>query len=314
MKMNIVVTGGTGFLGSYVVNSLRNAKDYNVFSISRHEGVDMRDYSQLKRYIQKIKADVMIHCAAVAGGIAINAVQPVELFENNMFTNLHAVKVCNELNINTLINIMPNCVYPGHLEEYVESTFWDGAIHESVLTAGLPKRMMWGHCFAYCQQNPKFKPIHLVLSNMYGPSDHFRGVRAHALGALISRIVDAKHSGKKTVEIWGTGTPIREWLYVEDGAEAIKRTMESKDEFKANDIVNIGVSKGISIKDLAMLIKETVGWEGEFIFNTDKPDGAMKKILIAKKMKEKLNWEPLTKLKDGIRKTVEWYEQNKENI
>lgn len=317
--MKIIVTGGTGLLGSHLVDKLRQLKENNVFSISRKEGVDIRNYALFKNYLKKIKPEIIFHCAAHSGGIAYNALHEVEIFEDNTLIGLNVAKACNELNINKLINIMPNCVYPGHLEEYEESKFWDGPLHDSVLTVGLPRKMLWGLCFAYCRRNPKFKPVNLIFPNMYGPRDEFDPVQAHALGALISKIVGAKINGEKTIEIWGTGKPVREWLYVEDGAEAILKTLENMDKFEPNEIMNIGVTKdgvtkGISIKDLAMLIKETVGWEGEFIFNTDKPDGAMKKILIAKKMKEKLNWEPLTKLKDGIRKTVEWYEQNKENI
>jgi len=312
--MKIIVTGGTGFLGSTLINKLKNLREYDISSISRAEGIDMRDYTQLKKHFKKLNPEIIIHCAAIAGGIAINAVHPVEVFEDNTLIGFNVVKACNELGTNRMINIMPNCVYPGHLQEYEESKFWDGAVHESVLTIGLPKRMVWGHCFAYCQKNTEFKPVHLIFPNMYGPNDHFETVRSHALGALISKIVNADINGKKTVEIWGTGKPIREWLYVDDGAESILKTLESMDKFEPNEIMNIGVTKGISIIDLANLVKEIVGWNGEFVLQTEKPDGAMKKILIVDKMLEKLKWKPPTKLRDGIRETVEWYRQNRSNL
>jgi GDP-L-fucose synthase len=236
------------------------------------------------------------------------------VFEDNVGIGLNVVKVCNEVGVNHVINIMPNCVYPGHLTEYEESKFWDGPIHDSVLTYGLPRKMFWGACFAYCQKNKAFKPIHLVFPNMYGPNDPFEIIRSHALGALIVKIVDAKDKNKKIVEIWGTGKPVREWIYVEDSAEAILKTLENSEKFSPNEIMNIGVRKGISIKDLAFMIKETAGWEGDFVFKTEMHDGAMKKILVAEKMKEKLSWEPTTKLEDGIKKTVEWYKKNKKNL
>jgi len=138
---------------------------------------------------------------------------------------------------------------------------------------------------------------------------HFEIIRSHALGALISKIVDAKLNDVKNVEIWGTGKPIREWIYVEDSAEAIVKTLDNFEKFSANEIMNVGVKKGISIKDLAVIIKEVVGWSGEFVFKTEKPDGAMKKVLVSEKMKEKLGWEPPTNLKEGIKKTVEWYKK-----
>jgi len=305
----ILVTGGTGFLGSNVVELLRN-KGFDVHSCSRREGIDIRNYSQFKEFVDKIKPELVVHCAAHVGGIAYNALHPVEIFEDNVSIGLNVVRACSESGINSLTNIMPNCTYPGHLEEYEESKFWDGAIHDSVLTYGLPRKMMWGDCFAYCQKNPKFRPIHLVFPNMYGPKDHFEIVKSHALGAFIAKISDAKKHGKKTVEIWGTGKPIREWIYVMDAAEGVLKSIENFGRFERNEIMNIGVTKGISVIELANIIKETVGWEGEFVLQPEKPDGAMKKILIVNKMKEKLGWEPSTKLREGIKKTVEWYAGN----
>ncbi|MBI2101478.1 NAD-dependent epimerase/dehydratase family protein [Candidatus Woesearchaeota archaeon] len=308
-KMKVLVTGGTGFLGSNVVELLRN-RGFDVHSCSRREGIDIRNYSQFKEFVDKLKPELVVHCAAHVGGIAYNALHPVEVFEDNVSIGLSVVRACSESQVNNLVNIMPNCTYPGHLEEYEESKFWDGPIHDSVLTYGLPRKMFWGDCFAYCQKNPEFRPIHLVFPNMYGPNDHFEIVKSHALGAFITKIVDAKKQDKKIVEIWGTGKPVREWIYVKDAAEGILKAIENLDKFERNEIMNIGVTKGISVIELANIIKETVGWEGEFVLQPEKPDGAMKKILVVDKMKEKLNWEPQTKLREGIKKTLEWYGMN----
>ena len=265
-------------------------------------------------YFEKVKPKIVIHCAAHVGGIAYNALHPVEVFYDNTNIGLNVVKACLESGVKTFINVMPNCTYPGEMDEYEESKWWDGPMHLSVLTYGLPRKMLWGACFAYCQKYPEFKPIHLILPNMYGPGDHFEIVRSHALGALISKIVDAKINGKKTVNIWGTGKPIREWLYIKDGAMAIIKTLDNIDKFEPNEIMNIGVTKGISIKELAELIKQIVGWNGEFNYQTEKPDGAMKKILVSEKMRSKLNWSPPTNIKNGIQKTIEWYMKNKIQI
>ena len=306
----ILVTGGNGFLGSNVVGILKKDKSYEVSACSRSlNNIDLRDYKIAEKYFKEIKPDVVVHCAAHVGGIAYNMVKPVEIFEDNALISMNTVKACHKSGADWLINFMPNCVYPGHMQEYVEAKWWDGPIHDSVLTYGLPRKMLWGLCFAY-KQMYGFKSLHLILPNMYGPNDHFDSIKSHALGALISKIVDAKIKNKKTVEIWGTGKPVREWLFVRDGAEAAKITLKNLKKFESNDILNIGVRKGISITELAEMIKEIVGWDGNFIYDASKPDGAMKKILVADKMKKMLNWEPPTSLRDGIKITADRYYKN----
>ena len=278
-----------------------------VFPFSRKNGFDLLDYEKSLDLIQEQRPEVIVHCAAHVGGIAYNRLHPVEVFEDNVRIGLHLAKACHEGGVKWLINVMPNCVYPGDLDEYEETKWWEGPIHDSVLTYGLPRKMLWGACFAYCQKNPDFKPIHLIFPNMYGPGDHFDSVRSHAMGALISKVIDAKNKGEKSVEIWGTGQPIREWLYIKDGAMAIRKTLERLDKFQPNDIMNIGVTKGITILEMARLIQKIVGWEGDFILRPEMPDGAMKKILVADRMKSKLDWVPATDLSTGIRETVKWY-------
>jgi GDP-L-fucose synthase len=307
--MKIVVTGGTGFLGKNVV-ALLKSENHDVFSISKEEGVDILNYEKFLAKLDEIKPEMLIHCAAHVGGIAYNELHPVEVFEDNTHIGLNVVKACNEVGIKYFVNIMPNCTYPGNMNEYQEEKWWDGPMHDTVLTYGLPRKMVFGSCFAYCKKNSSFKPIHLIFPNMYGPGDHFEIIRSHALGALISKIIDAKESGKKSVDIWGTGKPVREWLYVRDGAESILKAIENINKFEPNEIMNIGIRKGVSIKEMAEIIKEIVEWEGDFVYQPEKPDGAMKKILVAEKMKQKLKWEPPTDLKDGIKETVKWYHKN----
>jgi GDP-L-fucose synthase len=309
---NLILTGSTGFLGRNVIELLnKDINNYKISTVSRKEGVDLLNYKKTYKYFKKIKPDIVIHCAARVGGIAYNALHPVEVFNDNTNIGLNVLKATIESEANIFINVMPNCTYPGEMEEYEESKWWDGPMHPSVLTYGLPRKMLWGACSAYCSKHTSFKPIHLILPNMYGPNDHFDITRSHALGALISKIVNAKKKGKGIVDIWGTGKPVREWLYIVDGAKAIMKTLMNLEKYESNEIMNIGVTKGISIKDLAELIKQIVGWDGEFNYQTEKPDGAMKKVLIVNKMKKKLNWKPKTELREGIKQTIEWYKQNK---
>ena len=304
MKNKVLITGGTGFLGKNVVRLFRE-NGFRVYSCSRSENnIDLLNLSVFQSFLKKIKPHYLIHCAARVGGIAYNAKYPVEVFEDNIKIGLNVVRACNSVGVKNFLNIMPNCVYPGDMEEYKESKWWDGPIHETVLTYGLPRKMIWGACFAYCQKNIDFKPVHLIFPNMYGPDDHFDPIRSHALGALLSKIIKAKKNNKKIVEIWGDGSPIREWIYVEDAAQAILKTIQNLDKFKANEIMNIGIGKGISIKQLAYLIKNIVGWKGKFVFDKSKPNGAMKKILIADKMFKIIKWKPSAELKEGITKTV----------
>lgn len=307
---NILVTGGTGFLGSRIVSKLENEADTNVYVASKSTGVDILDYEKFKHFVLERSVDAVVHCAALSGGIAINYDRPVDMIYVNTMIGLNVVKACNEVGIKKMISVLPNCVYPGGLDEYEESKFWDGAMHESVVTVGIPRKTMWGLCFAYCRQDPTFRPMHLIFPNMYGPSDHFDPIVSHALGALIAKIIDAKRTKKKSIEIWGTGKPIREWLYVDDGAEAVVQCLKSYDKFIPNDIMNVGIGKGISIRDTALLIKDIVEWDGEFVYDLSKPDGSSKKILNCEKMRSLIEWEPTTSFESGVRQTIQWYESN----
>jgi GDP-L-fucose synthase len=234
----------------------------------------------------------------------------VEVFEDNILIGFNLVKACYLNDVEKLVNIMPNCTYPGVAEVYRESEWWDGEMHETVLTYGMPRKAIWVHCWAY-KQKYDFNSIHIVLPNLYGPRDHFDPVKSHALGALIKKIVDAKLKNERKVVIWGTGNPVREWCYVEDAAEGIVVAMEKYNDI---EIMNIGEGKGYTIKDIAYMIKEVVSWDGEFEFDTSRPDGAPKKILDVSKMRSILDWEPKTDIREGIRKTVEWYMRNMDKI
>ena len=301
--MKIAVAGGFGFLGSHIVKKLKERGYKEVIPFSRRTGIDIRIFDQINGFLAEIKPDIVINCAAQVGGIAYNELYPVEVFEDNILIGFNLVKACYLNGVKKLVNIMPNCTYPGVAEIYRENEWWDGEMHETVLTYGMPRKAIWAHCWA-CKQKFGFNSIHIVLPNLYGPGDHFDPIRSHALGALIKKIVDAKLHNYPTVEIWGTGNPVREWGYVEDAAEGIIIAMERYNDI---EILNIGEGKGYTIREVAEMIKEAVGWEGEFIFNTSRPDGAPRKILDVSKMKKLLGWSPKTSIREGIKKTVEWY-------
>lgn len=301
--ISISVPGGYGFVGCHVVARLAE-EGYRVEACSRQSGVDIRKYPEIYEYLENKKPDYVINCAAHVGGIAYNAMKPVEIFEDNLKIGMNLLKACNEAGVKAFINCMPNCVYPGEKNEYRENEWWDGPVHDSVLTYAIPRKTLWGLCEAYRKAGKTPKSVHLIFPNMYGPGDHFDPVRSHAMGALITKVVRAKQENSDEVEIWGTGKPVREWLYVEDAAEAVTRSVQHFDKFDENEVMNIGVGQGISITDMAELIKEAVGWDGVFSYDSSRPDGAMIKILIPDKMKKMFDWLPETRIQEGINKTV----------
>ena len=205
-----------------------------------------------------------------------------------------------------LINPISNCAYPGDLNYYQENEFWNGKPHESVFNYALTRRLIVGLGESYYKEYG-FSSANVVLSNMYGPNDHFDEERSHALGALINKIYNAKKNNLSSVEIWGTGKPIREWLYVEDGATAL---IKAASLTSGSYFFNIGVNKGISITDLASKIANALDWSGEFKYNIEKPDGAKEKRVDGTLGEKLLNWKPETSLDIGLEKTVDWYLKN----
>lgn len=306
----VLVLGGTGFLGSSVA-SLFRSRCYTVETISRRNGVDARDENALQVCFRQSKPDVVVHAAAHVGGIAYNATCPVAIFEDNLRMAFGVVRAARKSGVPKLVNIMPNCTYPGEMKLYTESRWWDGPMHPTVLTYGMPRKALWVHACA-ARKEIGLNSIHLVLPNLYGPRDHFDVVRSHALGALVRKIVDAKHNGSHQVKVWGTGNAVREWMFVEDAAEGIAVAAERYDEM---EILNLGSGQGCSIRELAEMIADAAGWRGDLVYDTSRPDGAPVKILDTLKMKEKLDdWHPQTRLVDGIQRTVAWYEEHRSEI
>lgn len=298
----IVVLGGFGFLGTNVAEAFKR-KGYKVEACSRRSGVDARSEGVLTAYLEQARPEILVHCAAHVGGIAYNAQCPVDIYEDNLLIGYTALRAAYHTRVGKFVNIMPNCTYPGEMELYSEPRWWDGPMHPTVLTYGMPRKALWVQAWAY-QQEHRFRSIHLILPNLYGPRDHFDIVRSHALGALIRKVLDAKRQGQRQVEVWGTGKPVREWMYVEDAAESIVLATE---HFEDIEILNLGSGKSCSIRELAEIVREAAGWKGEFVYNTNRPDGAPMKTLDVRRMYNILGgWRPSTSLREGIAKTVAW--------
>lgn len=298
----IFVPGGKGFVGKRVVKKLEE-KNINFLSFSLEDGFDFRNFQQTKELFEKEKFDGVINCATFVGGIKFGYEHPGEIFYNNILISSYLMESARLTGVKRFVNPISNCSYPAHLTNLKEEDWWSGPFHESVLTYGFIRKASWVQGWGYKKQY-NFDSIHLILPNMYGPEDHFDEVRSHALGALIMKFVEAKRKNKPEVIVWGTGKPIREWLYVDNGAEFLIRALGIESIIEP---INIGVGKGISISELAELIKKIVGYKGKIVLDISKPDGVACKIMDNTKMKEIFNWVPQTSLEEGIKKTVEWY-------
>jgi GDP-L-fucose synthase len=304
----VLVLGGFGFLGANVVAAFER-KGYVVEACSRRTGVDAREEQSLAAALERARPEILVHCAARVGGIGYNAQFPVPIYEDNLRIGYQVVRAAYRAGVRKLVNIMPNCTYPGEMELYSEPQWWDGPMHPTVLSYSMPRKAFWVHAWAY-QQEYGFGSIHLILPNLYGPRDHFDIVRSHALGALIRKVVDAKRSGAQQVEIWGTGHPVREWMHARDAAEGIVLAAERYDRI---DVLNLGCGQGCSIRELAEMVRELAGWRGEFVYDTSRPDGAPKKIMDVGKMRAVLaGWTPPTKLREGVAETIAWLEVQEE--
>lgn len=305
----VVVTGGRGFLGRHVVRAARGA-GYDVRSCSRSESVDLRDPAVVGEYLSEVAPDVVVHCAAHVGGIGYVGRHAIDVFQDNLAIGAGLLRGVHAAGVNALITIMPNCTYPGAKDIYREDEWWDGPIDDSVLMYGLPRKTLWGLCKTYGDASD-LRSAHLVFPNMYGPGDHFDPIRSHALGALVKKITEADRNGHGEVEIWGSGRPVREWMHVEDSARAIVAFLGTA---RRNDAVldghqlyNVGTGRGVSIAELARMIAEAVGWDGSFVFDASRPDGAMQKLIDGTRFQGVTNWKPRVELLDGVRATVAWY-------
>jgi GDP-L-fucose synthase len=307
MQFNkVFVPGGNGFLGRRVVKGLKE-KGIGFVSLSLRNGYDFRDAKQTRELFEKERFDALINCAAFVGGIQFGYERPGEIFYNNILMSTNLMESARLTGVKRFINPISNCSYPGHLtKDFKEEEWWDGQLDESVMVYGFVRKATWVQSWAYYKQYG-FETVNLILPNMYGPGDHFEEKRSHALGALIMKFVEAKRKNLTRVTVWGSGKPVREWLYVDDGAEIIIKALEMGPTV---DPINVGVGKGISILELAELIKDIVGYKGEIVLDRSRPDGAPHKTMDNSKLRALFNWVPPTSLRKGIEQTVEWYTSN----
>jgi GDP-L-fucose synthase len=301
----ILVTGCRGFLGKRVCQQL-DALGLAYMGVSLSNGPDFRDRRATLAFFDANRPEKVINCAAFVGGIQFGYKHPAELFHNNMHMTLNLLEAAHKSRTQRIVNPISNCAYPGASTIFKEEEFWNGPLHESVMVYGFARKASWVGAWAYAKQYG-LDVVNLILSNMYGPEDHFEEERSHALGALIMKIVRAKQLGQPQVVVWGSGKPVREWLHVDDGAEAMIRGLNTPSILEP---LNIGVGKGISVIDMALMIKELVGYEGQLVLDESRPDGASYKTVDGSRAARHLGWQPERDFRAGVADTINWYIKN----
>jgi GDP-L-fucose synthase len=300
----ILLLGHTGFIGTAVA-SLLDSRGIDYVGVSRTSGFDLKDLSAFENLADSDDFSAIINCAAHVGGISYGLKFPRSILEDNTQMSLNIVKVAAKRKLK-LVNPISNCAYPGHLSQYRASDFWRGQAHESVLAYALTRRFLVDTSILYSNLE-NFSVINIALPNTYGPGDHLDPERAHALGGMIYRALVSKKTDQENFTVWGSGKPIREWIYIDDVALALVNSLEVQ---SSHLLMNIGTGEGISIKDLASRILDAIDFKGKLVFDLEKPDGADKKVMVIENGPEILNWKPKTRLEEGLLKTISWYEQN----
>lgn len=299
----IVIPGGNGFFGSHIIDRLRAIK-CEIYVPKTKEGIDFRKREDCLSYLSITRPDIVINCAANQGGVAYHIGKQADLFLDNLLMGTYLMEASQKTGVKKFVNIVAGCAYPGYLEkeEFGEEDFWDGWLHESIFSYGFPRKATTVYGLALKKQF-NFNSIHLIMANMYGPGEHFNPQQSKALAALLLKIYDAKKKKSRSVEIWGSGKPVRDWLYVKDGAEAVLRATAVY-----NEVMPLNVASGVpvSISELAGTIKKVVGFKGKFVYNANKPEGALRKSFSIAKMRRVLGWVPQTPLDVGIAETASW--------
>ena len=303
----ILVTGGAGFLGSFLVEKLKEkgVNEVNI-KIPRSKEVDLRHWENCLEALKNI--DIVIHLAARVGGIGFNRNYPATLFYDNAIMGIQLMEAARQENADKFVAIGTVCAYPKFTPvPFKEEDLWNGYPEETNAPYGLAKKMLLVQSQAYRQQYG-FNSIFLLPVNLYGPRDNFDLENSHVIPALIRKFTEAVENNKKEVEVWGTGKASREFLYVEDAAEGILLATE---RYNKPEPVNIGAGFEIKIKDLVDLIAELTGFNGRIVWDTTKPDGQPRRCLDVSKAKKEFGFEAKTDFRDGLRKTIDWHKEQR---
>ncbi len=301
----VCVTGGAGFLGSFVQETLKARGASNIF-IPHIEDYDLTDLGDVRRMLVDAQPDIIIHLAALAGGIGANRARPAEFFYKNLMMGVPLMHEAWKQGVRKFVAIGTICAYPKFSPiPFQEENLWDGYPEETNAPYGLAKKMLLVQAQAYREQYG-FNAIYLLPVNLYGPRDNFDLVTSHVIPALIRKMIEAQQRGDQQVVLWGDGSPTREFFYAGDAALGIALAAE---RYNGSQPVNLGSGMEISIKDLADLVAHLTGFQGEVVWDTSKPNGQPRRALDVSRAKEYFGFQASMPFEQGLRRTIDWYRQ-----
>jgi len=312
----VIVTGGAGFLGSFVVEKLKDRQAAEII-VPRIEEYDLVNINHINRLFDDVLGTsqssnlIIIHLAALAGGIGANRSRPADFFYINLMMGVQLMHEAWKRGVGKFTAIGTICAYPKFTPlPFKEDNLWDGYPEETNAPYGLAKKMLLVQAQAYREQHG-YNAIYLLPVNLYGPRDNFNLETSHVIPALIRKCIEAQDRGDKQVVLWGDGSPTREFLYVEDAVEGILLATE---RYNGSEPVNLGSGMEISIKDLAELIARLTGFDGEFVWDTSKPNGQPRRALDVRRAKEYFGFQAQMPFEEGLRRTIAWYRENQASI
>ncbi|MGD1120031.1 MAG: GDP-L-fucose synthase [Dehalococcoidales bacterium] len=302
----IAVTGGAGFLGKFVIKELEKKGCRRIF-VPRHQDYNLVAREDVRRLYQDARPDVVIHLAAIVGGIGANSQNPGRFFYDNLMMGVQTLEEGRLAKIEKFVALGTICAYPKFTPvPFKEEDLWSGYPEETNAPYGLAKKMLLVQSQAYRQQYG-FNSIFLLPVNLYGPADNFDLESSHVIPGLIRKMLEAKQKGEKQVIAWGTGNASREFLYVADAAEGIVLAAE---KYNKSEPVNLGAGFEIKIRDLAVLIARLCGYDGEIVWDATRPDGQPRRRLDVQRAYQEFGFKAKTSLEDGLKETIEWYREN----